>query len=170
MHAAQQKFCEHVKGMYPERFENKKVLDSGSLDINGNNRYLFTDCDYTGLDIGKGPNVDVVCPTHLYLDGALEQFDTIISTEQLEHDKHWRGSVRRMMELLRPRGLLLITCAGLGRGEHGTAANTPQDSPYTTDYYHNVVEEELAEVLRERFWATSLTNQTGVDVRAYGVL
>jgi hypothetical protein len=52
--------------MFLQYFIDKCVLDVGSLDINGNNRYLFDNCEYTGLDIGEGPNVDIVMPIHEY--------------------------------------------------------------------------------------------------------
>ncbi len=47
-HTQQQDFCIGVRKRYPNRFENARVLDIGSLDINGNNRFLFTNEDYTG--------------------------------------------------------------------------------------------------------------------------
>jgi hypothetical protein len=83
-HFEQQQFCRRILEKYPEHFRNKRVLDIGSLDINGNNRFLFTDCEYTGLDVGEGPNVDIVSVGHLY-DAPDESFDTIISTEVFEH-------------------------------------------------------------------------------------
>ena len=43
---------------YGNLFKNKKVLDIGSLDINGSNRFLFEDCNYLGIDVGEGKNVD----------------------------------------------------------------------------------------------------------------
>ena len=35
-HKEQWVFCGQVKGLHPEYFENKKVLDIGSFDVNGN--------------------------------------------------------------------------------------------------------------------------------------
>lgn len=46
-HKAQITYCNQIKQLYPEYFIGKNVLDVGSMDINGNNRYLFTDCNYT---------------------------------------------------------------------------------------------------------------------------
>lgn len=45
-HEAQIKYLLQVKSKFPERFINCRVLDIGSLDLNGNNRYLF-DSPYT---------------------------------------------------------------------------------------------------------------------------
>ena len=51
-HVAQQEFFKKVKEQFPERFKNCSVLDIGSLDLNGNNRYLFEDYTYIGVDVG----------------------------------------------------------------------------------------------------------------------
>ena len=62
-HKEQWVFCGKVKGLHSEFFENKKVLDIGSFDVNGNEEFLFKNCDFTGLDIGEGDGVDVVVDT-----------------------------------------------------------------------------------------------------------
>ena len=61
-HPEQRDFILKVKEKYPEFFKGKKVLDIGSLDINGSARDFFEDCDYTGIDVGEGKGVDIVCP------------------------------------------------------------------------------------------------------------
>ena len=54
-HKAQREFCDSVRVKYPEMFKGKKVLDVGSLDNNGNNRFLFENCEYIGIDVGSWP-------------------------------------------------------------------------------------------------------------------
>lgn len=139
MHQEVIDFTSYVKSKYPHFFKNVKVLDVGSLDINGNNRHLFTDCEYTGLDIIEGKNVDIVCPVHEF-EGV---FDTVISTEMLEHDKHWKKSIEAMIRL--SKGIVIITAAGKNRKEHGTTEKSPEDSPATNDYYQNITKEMLIE-------------------------
>ena len=63
-HEEQKIFLESVKSKFSEKFKNCRVLDIGSLDINGNNRFLFENYEYIGLDIGEGNNVDIVCRGH----------------------------------------------------------------------------------------------------------
>ena len=48
-HTNQILYCESVKAKYPQFFKGVKVLDIGSLDINGSNRYLFENSDYLGM-------------------------------------------------------------------------------------------------------------------------
>jgi SAM-dependent methyltransferase len=149
-HTQQQLFCKSVKTRFPQYFWGVMVLDIGSLDINGNNQVLFDATSlYLGLDIAPGRNVDIVCPAHeLGLPDAT--FDTVISTECLEHDRHWVKSLRNAARMLRPGGLLLVTCATEGRQEHGTRSTTPQDAPLLAlvddqwaDYYRNLGESDI---------------------------
>jgi hypothetical protein len=118
-HADQQNFCKKMQIKYPKYFSNKKVLDIGSLDINGNNRFLFTDCEYIGLDVSEGKNVDVISIGHLY-DAPNEEFDTIISTEVFEHDMFYEQTINNIIRMLKPGGAFIFTCASTGRAEHGT--------------------------------------------------
>lgn len=150
MHRQVKEFCNQVKSLHPEMFKNKSVIDFGSYDINGTNRYLFTDCAYRGIDINPGPNVDCVCLAHkcpLCFGGV----DVCISTEMLEHDKYWELSINKMTELLNEGGLLIITCATTGRKEHGTHNRLPKASPATLDHYKNVEEDEFFNVVKDKF-------------------
>lgn len=149
-HKQQQDFCFKVLDLFPEHFKNKTVLDVGSLDINGNNRHYFTDCHYLGIDLGSGENVDVVIKTHMF--NPQIQYDTIISTECFEHDKYYAESLQNIVNMLKPGGLFLFTCATEGREEHGTnKSGTPELSPYTnivwSNYYKNLNIENIREVI-----------------------
>lgn len=149
-HPQQQAFCQSVKKRFPKYFSGTMVLDIGSLNINGDNRTLFdSDTLYLGIDVAPGPNVDIVCVAH-ELEFPEATFDVIISTECLEHDRHWVQSLKNSIRMLRPGGLLLITCATTGRPEHGTRRTTPQDAPLLAmvdskwaDYYRNLDENDI---------------------------
>lgn len=149
-HPQQRAFCESVKIRFPQYFSNTFALDIGSFDINGNNQFLFDEeCIFLGVDVAPGRNVDIVCPaSELGLpDGT---FDTIVSTECLEHDRKWVDTLRNAIRMLRPGGLLMMTCATTGRPEHGTRRTTPQDAPLLikvdddwADYYRNLTENDI---------------------------
>lgn len=144
MHKAAWDFVEGVKSRYPEAFSDRRVLEVGSRYINGTVRTLFDRCDYLGLDLSPGPCVDVVlhvADLHDEPNVRAIPFDTIISCEALEHDKHWAESIQAMWSMLENGGMLIITAGGTGRPEHGTTRTSHTDSPATTDYYGNITEE-----------------------------
>ena len=145
-HKEQIAFATKIRNKYPEYFQDKKVLDCGSLDINGNNRYLFSEGTYTGVDVGAGKNVDIVSPVH-ELDLESDSFTFVISTEMLEHDMHYAKSLQNMARMLKPGSMLLFTCATTGRPEHGTRRTTPGDAPLLegewSDYYKNLTEDDI---------------------------
>jgi SAM-dependent methyltransferase len=145
MHNEAKAFTVYVKNLFPAYFSGTTVLDVGSGDINGNNRFLFDDtCEYHGNDVFNAPNVTIVSKTSAlpFEDG---KFDMIISTECFEHDPEYAQSWRKIYDMLKPGGLFAFTCASDGRPEHGTRRTTPQDSYGTlgnvegwTDYYLNL--------------------------------
>lgn len=149
MHKRVIKFCTIQTARFKSRGiipAQPDVLDCGSNDINGNNRYLFPDAgSYTGIDIVEGPNVDVVSKISEFRSDKL--YDVVISTEVLEHDKEWKKSLKNMVQLLNPGGFMLITAAGPGRPEHGTSKCLPDNSPLTNDYYKNIDMKMLADGL-----------------------
>jgi SAM-dependent methyltransferase len=149
-HPQQRAFFERVKKQHREFFSWwHRVLDCGSLDINGNNKSLFpTTYFYLGVDVVGGPNVDMVerISTLTFRDNF---FGVVISSEMLEHDIEWEQSLRNMFRMLRSGGLLTFTCATYGRPEHGTARTTPQDAPGLPwpDYYRNLGEQDIRQAL-----------------------
>lgn len=144
-HLEQALYCIKIKSLFGQYFFNADVLDIGSLDINGNNRYLFQFSKYFGIDIGQGKNVDMVCPGHHFGERG-RFYNTIISTEVFEHDKFWDKTITNAIRLLKPGGLLIFTCATTGRLEHGTKRTGTDYSPYTPDYYQNVTEEMVRSI------------------------
>lgn len=86
-----------------------RVLDVGSLDVNGSYREAIEDrgWEYLGVDIRSGKNVDIVVPEYDYPfeDG---EFDVVISGSTMEHVRAiWRW-VPELVRVLRPGGLLVI--------------------------------------------------------------
>lgn len=168
-HEAQKEFCKWVKDNTPNFFKQKSILDVGSLDINGNNRWLFDDCRYFGVDLYKGRNVDWVGDILSF--HASEQYDVVISTEMLEHDHHWEDSIEKMYALTKSKGLFVITCAGTGRPVHGTFDAMPKDSPATLLYYCNISAGMLKEVMSGLCFLTCSfsENQVSCDTYFWGI-
>lgn len=150
-HLAQQVFFKKLKDKFQEKFTDCSVLDIGSLDINGNNRYLFENYTYIGVDVGPGRNVDVVSKGHEYKSDI--KYDIVISSECFEHDMFYSETIKNCVELTKNGGLFTFTCASTGRPEHGTRRSKPQDAPLLNenlewgDYYKNLTEEDIRKVL-----------------------
>ena len=146
-------FTLFVKRILNDFFIGKVVLDIGSGDINGNNRFLFENCEYNGNDVIEANNVTIVSKTK-DLPFQNNSLDTIISTECFEHDPEYKESLIKIYNMLKPDGLFCFTCASTGRYEHGTRRTSPNDSYGTignledmSDYYKNLTEIDLNEVL-----------------------
>ena len=153
MHIQAKNFTIYIKKNFPDYFIKKTVLDVGSGDINGNNRFLFEDCEYHGNDVISAPNVTIVSKTK-DLKFEKEIFDTIVSTECFEHDPEYMDSFLKIYDMLKPDGLFFFTCANTGRPEHGTRRTTPRDSFGTIgkiqamqDYYKNLVINDIDQIL-----------------------
>ncbi len=167
-HPDQVAYCQLTKARFPLSFKNKDVLDVWSLDINGNNRYLFDDCTYTGIDLWEGKNVDIVCSAHEFHPG--KQYDTIISTEMLEHNKDWKDSLWNMYKLLVSGWLMIITCAWEWRPEHWTTRTSPADAPFTNSYYMNIEAGDLREAFNpDSDFSYYEISKLGTDFRFVGV-
>jgi hypothetical protein len=47
-------FVNSVKMKYPNNFENVRVLEIGSYNVNGTVRVFFDKCEYVGIDVMLG--------------------------------------------------------------------------------------------------------------------
>jgi SAM-dependent methyltransferase len=174
-HPQQAEFISTIREFYPHAFNGARVLEVGSLDINGSVRELFSNCDYTGADLQLGPGVDLACQGQL-LEFASGTFDTAISAECLEHNPYWRETVGNMLRMTRSDGLVLISCATTGRMEHGTSRTNPEASPFTTaarwDYYRNLTARDIEAALNLPGWLSdwgSWVNHITKDLYFVGI-
>ncbi len=153
-HPEQMFFFENVKAFLPDFFCGTKVLEIGSLDVNGTVRVFFNDCDYTGLDIGPGPQVDVVCNGEDFGTIAC-LYDVVLSTEVFEHTANWDLIVLNMIRVMKPNGIMLFSCASSGSGQHGTSLFIPEAAPHVSgaaDYYRNLIEDDFRTAFRFEHW------------------
>ena len=128
--------------------ENVKVIEIGSLDINGTIRQHFANCEYVGVDVGQGPNVDLVCEGQS-VDHPDNTYDVSGSCNCFEHNPHWVETFRNMWRMTKVGGLVFVSVPTTGCPEHGTHENKPGDSPLTIDigwnYYKNLTEADYRE-------------------------
>jgi len=82
------------------------VADVGSFDVNGTFRPFFRHCQYEGLDVKKGPNVDRVVKPYDYGD---KQYDVVVSGNTMEHVQDLHTWAREVTRICKPGGLICIT-------------------------------------------------------------
>jgi SAM-dependent methyltransferase len=147
-----------------------RVLEVGAYDVNGSVRGISAStvqpAEYIGVDLAPGPGVDVVASGH-EVDFPEASFDLTLSAECLEHNPHWEATLRNMRRMTRPNGFVVVSCATLGRLEHGTARTNPASSPGTQsvgwNYYRNLVAQDfpgdfLASFAETRFWVNGYSH------------
>jgi len=97
-----------------------KVLDVGSLGVNGIYRALFDSLDtwqYSGLDVEAGPNVDIVAHNPYDWDIEPGTFDLIISGQAFEHIEFFWITFIEMARVLKPGGHVFLIAPSRG-GQH----------------------------------------------------
>ena len=141
-HIEQLTFVSLVKKYFVQnKTSGLKILEIGSYDVNGSIRKFFPDSSYVGVDLCAGPGVDLVGFGHeVNLPDAC--LDIAISCECFEHDPNWIQTLNNMYRMTKPGGMVVVTCATLGRLEHGTRRTASEFSPGTQfvglDYYRNL--------------------------------
>lgn len=163
MHESVLEFVQrHIKRHH---IEGGHVLEVGSYNVNGSVRpYLesLNPKSYTGVDIVKGPGVDLVYdPEVEELPVNRNFYDLVVSTEMLEHAQYWRPVLGDMVNAVRRPGvtqsmggLLLLTARGSGFPRH----NPP-------DYWRFTCED----IIRALEPAEMMTLYCGPDPQVPGV-
>lgn len=98
--------------------DNLSICDVGSLDINGTFKPLFEGYPYTGLDVVKGPNVDVVSQDLYRYPFEDESFDVVISGSTIEHVEDIFTWLRELARITKRNGLVCIIGPSLHRDQH----------------------------------------------------
>jgi len=130
MHAPVIDFLRKIRGQV-----KSPCLELGSLNINGTPRSVFK-VD-VGIDLNMGKDVDVIANAH-DLPFTCDYFNTVVSTEMLEHDPDPQASIREAFRVLRPGGLLVMTAATDKRPPHEI---------WVTGHYHNISRDEIEPLL-----------------------
>ena len=105
---------------YLDKTKKGNILDVGSYDVNGTYKELFeeTAYSYQGLDMEKGPNVDVVpASTYEWAEITNDNYDVVISGQALEHIEFFWVTVAEIIRVTKKGGLICIIAPN-GFDEH----------------------------------------------------
>jgi len=96
---------------YLDPKEKLRILEVGSRDVNGTFRIYFDNpnWEYIGLDLVKGPGVDIVSlePYRYPFDDC--SFDLIVSGQTIEHVEDTHQFMREIGRLIKPGGLVYVS-------------------------------------------------------------
>lgn len=100
--------------------EPLKIMDLGSLDVNGSYNLLFDKAAwrYTGLDVTPGANVDIVLKnSYSWPEIKTNSVDVLVSGQAFEHIEFFWITMLEIARILKPGGLGCII-APSGGPEH----------------------------------------------------
>ena len=100
----------------------------------------------------------------------------VISSEMFEHNKNYVKCWLNMIRMMKEDGLMVFTCATIGRRQHGTSKYQPEFSPLTVaeggDYYKNLIESDFTGVVAMDHYFSSwcfFEDRTFHDIYFFGV-
>ncbi len=162
MHTDAYRFVARIVKSHPPA--GLRVLEIGSLNVNGSVRALFDGCArYTGIDRHPGREVDIVVDARKYNGRAA--FDMVVTTETLEHDPEPETIIACAKRALKPGGMLVITAASTGRAPHN-CDGLPWDG---IEPYENIAPARLVRLLSGWQDVQVEYNPAGCDVYAVAV-
>jgi SAM-dependent methyltransferase len=109
---------------YMEKGRQYRVLDFGSGTSPGQTRTHRSlldeyDCDYTGVDVRAGNNIDVVMTKPYRIPLPSKRFDVVLSGQVFEHVPFFWASLLEIARVMKPRAYFFLTVPSRGH-EHST--------------------------------------------------
>lgn len=121
MHVSVLDFFEHE---VPKEMFKGKIIEVGSLEVNGSVRDIVMRSEpesYIGIDFIAGKGVDITMNAeYLVPKFGANSFDTVISTEMLEHAVNWRRCVDQMKLICKKYIVITTRSPGFGYHEYPT--------------------------------------------------
>lgn len=143
--------------------EAVRVIEIGSLNVNGTIRDLFPNASWIGLDRVAGLGVDVVIDAETF--DPVFPVDVVICCEVLEHADNWHRLIQSAFDWLVPGGVFVMTCAGLGRQPHSCDGGELKPN----EYYRNLSPVEIRAAIRAAGFRWQITRQVQTDVKSFSV-
>jgi SAM-dependent methyltransferase len=97
--------------------EPLKIVDLGSLDVNGSYRPLFAQrpWQYVGVDLAPGANVDVVLrDPYVWREFSSHSVDVVVCGQTFEHTEFFWETMLEIARILKPAGLVCVIAPASG--------------------------------------------------------
>ena len=115
MHISALKFGQLFFSTYLESRTGAKIVDVGSLDVNGSLRSLAPRANtYIGIDFAPGAGVDVVIDNPYKLPFDDNEIDVVVSSSCFEHAEFFWLLFCEIQRILKPDGLCYINAPSNG--------------------------------------------------------
>lgn len=110
---------EYFKDSYLNKNEELKILDVGSFDKTGTYNYKMVlnekKWSYTGLDLRKGNNVDIIIENaYDWKEIDENSYDVVVTGQALEHMEFFWLTMEQINKVLKPGGLCCIIVPSKG--------------------------------------------------------
>lgn len=129
-----------------EKQEFEKVLEVGSLDVNGNVKEYVTFKNYIGTDMREGRNVEIVINGHNLTDKfEKESFDLVICFDTFEHDDKFWLTLEQMKKVLKTGGYLIIGAPGRNCPQHDHPNDYWRFMPSSFEFFFEDMEDTYLE-------------------------
>lgn len=127
----------------------KSIIDVGGRNANGTPRDIWSQAEYTAVDILEADDVDIVADAATWVP---ERTWTMgLCTEVFEHirPEAYEPFLRTLYAAVDPGGRLLLTCATHPRPRHAAAGTWEMDPD---EFYQNVDPEQLRRAFDNTGW------------------
>ena len=110
MHRNSYKLMRRFRDNYLDSTKELSILDVGSYDVNGTYKDLFDNSNwtYTGADIEKGNNVDIILKEKYNWEIEDNTYDVVISGQCLEHVEEPWETIREITRIMKPESFCCI--------------------------------------------------------------
>ena len=116
MHPSSQQNFNLFCDVYLEILKPRKILEIGSLDVNGSIRNTCPKyAEFVGVDLEAGQGVDIVIDNPYYLPFPNGTFDCIVASSVFEHSNFFWELFNEIMRVLSPGGLVYINAPSNGK-------------------------------------------------------
>lgn len=92
---------------------NDRILDVGSCDVNGTFRDMFINCEYIGIDIVNGKNVDIIVEPYSWKLIESNSIDKLICGSVIEHVEYPWLLFKEIYRVLDTKGMFCITAPAI---------------------------------------------------------